>query len=61
MEASVLASERHVLANNETAVLTVWGYLFEKFKQFFEAPFESDCEKKTGLDWREWGRRSDTR
>ena len=56
MKASVLTCERHVVANNEMAVLTVWDHLFEKFKQFFEEPFESDWEKRTGLDWREWGR-----
>ncbi len=56
MKTSVLTSERLVVADNEMAVLTVLEYLFEKFKQFFEEPFESDWEKKTGLDWREWGR-----
>jgi len=61
MKASVLTSERNVAANSELGVLTVWEHLFEKFKEFFEEPFWSDWEKKTGLDWREWGRRSDTR
>ena len=59
MKASVLTSERNVVANNELGVLRVWEHLFEKLREFFEEPFESDWEKKTGLDWREWGRRSD--
>lgn len=61
MRASILTSERNVVANNELGVLRVWGHLFERLREFFEEPFESDWEKKTGLAWREWGRRSDTR
>ena len=61
MKASTLTSETNVVVNNELGVLMVWGHLFEKMKGFFEEPFESDWEKKTGLDWREWGKRSDTR
>ena len=35
-----------------------WKNLFEKLHGFFTDKFESDWEKKTGLDWREWGRSS---
>ena len=31
-----------------------WRRLFEKLKGFFDSKFESDWEKKTGMDWREW-------
>ena len=61
MKTSVLTGERNAVANSELGVLTVLGHLFEKMKEFFEEPFESDWEKKTGLDWREWARRSDIR
>jgi hypothetical protein len=27
-----------------------------KLKSFFDAKFESDWEKKTGMNWREWGK-----
>ncbi len=33
-----------------------WKLLFEKLKGFFDSKFESDWEKKTGLNWKEWGR-----
>jgi len=31
-----------------------WRRLLEKLKGFFDTKFESDWEKKTGLEWREW-------
>lgn len=31
-----------------------WKRLFEKLKGFFDSKFESDWEKKTGMEWREW-------
>lgn len=31
-----------------------WARLFEKLHGFFTDKFESDWEKKTGLNWREW-------
>lgn len=34
--------------------LSGWKRLMEKLKDFFDAKFESDWEKKTGLEWREW-------
>jgi DNA-binding response OmpR family regulator len=33
-----------------------WKRLFEKLKGFFDTKFESDWEKKSGLDWKEWGK-----
>jgi len=33
-----------------------WKRLFENLKGFFDSRFESDWEKKTGLNWREWGK-----
>ena len=33
-----------------------WKRLYEKLKGFFDLKFESDWEKKTGLNWQEWGK-----
>jgi CheY-like chemotaxis protein len=33
-----------------------WKRLFEKLKGFFDTKFESDWDKKTGLNWQEWGK-----
>jgi DNA-binding NtrC family response regulator len=33
-----------------------WKRLFEKLKGFFDTKFESDWEKRTGLNWQEWGK-----
>ena len=33
-----------------------WKRLYSKLKEFFDTKFETDWEKKTGLNWREWGR-----
>jgi len=33
-----------------------WKRLLEKLSGFFDAKFESGWEKKTGLDWQEWGK-----
>jgi CheY-like chemotaxis protein len=33
-----------------------WKQLLEKLKGFFDGKFESDWEKKTGLQWQEWRR-----
>jgi CheY-like chemotaxis protein len=34
--------------------LTGWKRLLQKLKGFFDQKFESDWEKKTGLQWSEW-------
>jgi DNA-binding response OmpR family regulator len=36
--------------------LAGWKRLFEKLKAFFDSKFESDWEKKTALNWQEWGK-----
>jgi len=33
-----------------------WKQLLEKLRGFFDNKFESDWEKKTGLNWQEWGK-----
>ena len=33
-----------------------WRRLFENLKSFFDSRFDSDWEKRTGLNWREWGK-----
>jgi len=33
-----------------------WKRLMGKLKSFFDAKFESDWEKKTGMNWQEWGK-----
>jgi len=33
-----------------------WKRLFDKLKGFFDTKFESDWEKKSGLNWQEWGK-----
>jgi CheY-like chemotaxis protein len=33
-----------------------WKRLMGKLKIFFDAKFESDWEKKTGMNWQEWGK-----
>jgi DNA-binding NtrC family response regulator len=40
---------------------TGWKRLFEKLHTFFTEKFETDWEKKTGLQWREWGGISDSK
>jgi CheY-like chemotaxis protein len=36
--------------------LSGWKRLFEKLKAFFDSKFESDWEKKSALNWQEWGK-----
>jgi DNA-binding NtrC family response regulator len=33
-----------------------WKRLFDNLKSFFDSKFESDWDKKTGLNWQEWGK-----
>jgi DNA-binding response OmpR family regulator len=33
-----------------------WKRLLQKLNRFFNEAFESDWEKKTGMNWREWGK-----
>jgi hypothetical protein len=34
---------------------TGWRRLFQKLSGFFNDAFEMEWEKKTGMNWREWG------
>jgi hypothetical protein len=54
MEASILSGKRILEESKESALRVRWKYLLEKLVGFFDAGFESDWEKKTGLEWREW-------
>jgi DNA-binding NtrC family response regulator len=38
----------------EYEYLSSWKRLMQKLKGFFDEKFESDWEKKTGLQWSEW-------
>jgi hypothetical protein len=42
------------LAVNRNFKVPGWKRLFEKLKGFFDDGFESDWEKKTGLEWTQW-------
>jgi DNA-binding NtrC family response regulator len=33
-----------------------WKRLLQKLNSYFKEAFESDWEKKTGMNWREWGK-----
>jgi hypothetical protein len=33
-----------------------WKRLMEKLHEYFDETFETDWEKKTGLNWREWAK-----
>lgn len=35
---------------------TGWKRLLQKLNSFFNEAFESDWERKTGMNWREWGK-----
>ena len=56
MKASILTGEGNLAVNEEIDVRSFWKNLFQKLEEFFEGSFDSDWEKKTGLDWQEWGR-----
>jgi hypothetical protein len=56
MKASVLTDGGNLVAEEKLDLRSQWKYLFRKLEEFFSGSFESDWEKKTGLDWREWSR-----
>lgn len=56
MKASILTSEGNLAVKEKIDVRSLWKNLFQKLEEFFNGSFESDWEKKTGLDWQEWGR-----
>jgi CheY-like chemotaxis protein len=36
--------------------LTGWKRILDRLESFFDQKFETDWEKKTGMDWKEWGK-----
>jgi hypothetical protein len=56
MKASILTGEVILVAKEKFDLRSQWKSLFQKLEEFFSGPFESDWEKRTGLDWQEWGK-----
>ena len=56
MKASILTGEVNLVVKEELDLRSPWRSLFEKVEVFFGGSFESDWEKRTGLDWQEWGK-----
>ena len=56
MKASILTGEGNFAVKEKIDVRSFWNNLFQKLEEFFDGSFDSDWEKKTGLDWQEWGR-----
>ena len=56
MEASVLSGKGvlEMEVRKDSTALARWKHFLENLKVFFDSEFESDWEKKTGLEWREW-------
>ncbi len=40
----------------KSGAIGFWRSLLNELKASFNAPFESDWEKKSGLHWRDWGK-----
>ena len=40
----------------KTESVSIWRRFFRMVRTSFEASFDSDWEKNTGLHWREWGK-----
>ena len=56
MKASILTGEGNLVVKEKIDVRSLWKNLFQELEEFLNGSFESDWEKKTGLDWQEWGR-----
>ena len=56
MKASILTGEGNLAVKEKIDVRSLWKNLFQELEEFFNGSFESDWEKKTNLDWQEWGR-----
>jgi len=56
MKASILTGEGNLAVKEKIDVRSLWKNLFQELEEFFNGSFESDWEKKTGLDWQEWGK-----
>jgi hypothetical protein len=55
MKASILTGEVNLAVKEKLDLGSLWKKLFKDLEAFFGGSFESDWEKKTGLDWQEWG------
>ncbi len=40
----------------QSGSLSWWKRFFRELRAAFDAPFQSDWERKSGLHWREWGK-----
>ena len=58
MQASVLTGEVNMVVKEKLDLRSQWKKLFRELEEFVVGSFESDWEKKTGLDWREWAKYS---
>jgi len=58
MKPSVLTGEVNLVVQEKLDLKTQWKKFFHELEEFFGGSFESDWEKKTGLDWQEWARYS---
>ena len=56
MKTSILTGEVNLVVKEKLALRSQWKKLFQKLEEFFNGSFESDWEKRTGLDWKEWGK-----
>ena len=56
MKASVLTGEVNLWVKEKLGLRSKRKNLSQKFEEFFAGSFESDWEKRTDLDWREWGK-----
>ena len=56
VKASILTDNRVSTARYESRGFVVLKQLLKKLRTFFADSFESDWERKTGLDWEEWGK-----
>jgi len=56
MKASILTGEVNLVVKEKLDLRSKRKNLFQKLEEFFAGSFESDWEKRTGLDWQEWGK-----
>ncbi len=56
MKSSILTVEVSLGVREELDFRSPWENFFKKLEDLFCGSFESDWEKKTGLDWQEWGK-----
>jgi len=56
MNASILTGEVNLVVMEKLDLRSQRKNLFQKLEDFFTGSFESDWERRTGLDWQEWGK-----